>query len=369
MRNLGRGSRTAFAVTGIPGGTDDVEAALLRTRLIEAAKEFSGRGGPRPLTVTVTNQPPESAAESEPRAGATAETEAEREAEREAETGPDEPSIAERARRFTATPPLYAFDRLVLPDRTLDQLLRAVHTVEQRRVLFDEWGLREIQPHPGSAINLEGAPGTGKTLAAHALAHRLGRSLIAARASQLESKYHGEGPKNLAALFHAAREQGAVLFLDEADALMSARFETTTHGSEHAVNAMRSEMLTALDSHEGLVVLATNLVTSYDSAFDSRVWHVRFPAPDAAARAGIWRRHLPEALPLAEDVSPEGLAGVDEVTGRDIRRAVIDAAAEVLRTGRPRVGQADLLAAVERIKAGRPCRAAQAPMSMSGGTG
>ncbi|GAA1131592.1 ATP-binding protein [Streptomyces javensis] len=371
MRNLGRGSRTAFAVTGIPGGTDDVEAALLRTRLIEAAKEFSGRGGPRPLTVTVTNQPPESAAETEPRACATADSEPRVGAttETEAETGPDEPSIAERARRFTATPPLYAFDRLVLPDRTLDQLLRAVHTVEQRRVLFDEWGLREIQPHPGSAINLEGAPGTGKTLAAHALAHRLGRSLIAARASQLESKYHGEGPKNLAALFHAAREQGAVLFLDEADALMSARFETTTHGSEHAVNAMRSEMLTALDSHEGLVVLATNLVTSYDSAFDSRVWHVRFPAPDAAARAGIWRRHLPEALPLAEDVSPEGLAGVDEVTGRDIRRAVIDAAAEVLRTGRPRVGQADLLAAVERIKAGRPCRAAQAPMSMSGGTG
>lgn len=362
VRNLGRGSRTAFAVTGIPGGTDDVEAALLRTRLIEAAKEFSGRGGPRPLTVTVTNQPP-GAAESGPRAGPTAEREA------EAEAGPDEPSIAERARRFTATPPLYTFDRLVLPDRTLDQLLRAVHTVEQRRVLFDEWGLREIQPHPGSAINLEGAPGTGKTLAAHALAHRLGRPLIPARASQLESKYHGEGPKNLAALFHAAREQGAVLFLDEADALMSSRFETTTHGSEHAVNAMRSEMLTALDSHEGLVVLATNLVTSYDTAFDSRVWHVRFPAPDEAARAGIWRRHLPEALPLAEDVSPEGLAGVDEVTGRDIRRAVIDAAAEVLRTGRPRVRQADLLAAVERIKAGRPCRAAPTPMSMSGGSG
>lgn len=107
----------------------------------------------------------------------------------------------------------------------------------------------------------------------------------------------------------------------------------------------------------------------YDTAFDSRVWQVRFPAPDEAARAGIWRRHLPAAPPLAEDVSPEGLAGVDEVTGRDIRRAVIDAAAEVLRTGQPRVRQADLLAAVERIKAGRPYRAGPMPMAASGGAG
>ncbi|MFD5387820.1 ATP-binding protein [Streptomyces sp. NPDC127074] len=367
MRNLARTSRIAFAVTGIPGGADDVEAALLRTRLIEAAKEFSGRNGPRPLTLTVTNQPPGRETGSGPGPGPGPRSQAGPESG--AGPGPDEPSIAERARQFTATPPLYTFDRLVLPERTLDQLLRAVHTVEQRRVLFDDWGLREIQPHPGSAVNLEGAPGTGKTLAAHALADRLGRPLIAARASQLESKYHGEGPKNLAALFHAAREQGAVLFLDEADALMSARFETISQGAEHAVNAMRSEMLTALDHHEGLVVLATNLVACYDTAFDSRVWHVRFPAPDAVARAGIWRRHLPDALPLAEDVSPEGLAGVDEVTGRDIRRAVIDAAAEVLRTGRPRVRQADLLAAVERIKAGRPYRAASTPLSMSGGAG
>ena len=139
---------------------------------------------------------------------------------------------------------------------------------------------------------------------------------------------------------------------------MSARFETTSHGSEHAVNAMRSELLTALDRFEGLAVFATNLVSSYDTAFDSRVWHVRFPVPDEAARARIWRRHLPGTLPLADDVRTQDLAAVDDVTGRDIRRAVIDAAAEALLTGRDRVGQADLLAAVERVKASRPHRPA-----------
>ncbi|MCP9208544.1 ATP-binding protein [Streptomyces sp. NEAU-Y11] len=334
--------RHSFAVSGIPRSADAVEAGLLRTRLIAAAKAFSVSHGPRPLTVTLTNRP-WPADERIPDGADPA-------------PAPDEPSTAERARWFTATAPLYTFDRLVLPEGTLEHLLRAVHTVERRGVLFDDWGLRSIQPHPSSAVNLEGGPGTGKTLAAHAIADRLGRPVIVARGSQLESKFHGEGPKNLAALFHAAREQGAVLFLDEADSLMSARFETTSHGSEAAVNAMRSEMLTALDSHEGLVVFATNLVTAYDTAFDSRVWHVRFPSPDRAARTQIWRRHLPEALPRDDTVSPEALAEVDDVTGRDICRAVIDAAAEVLRTGRNRVGQRDLLDAVERIKAGRPRR-------------
>ncbi|MDX3226101.1 ATP-binding protein [Streptomyces sp. ME19-01-6] len=337
LRPGGAAAHTAFAVTGIPGGTDEVEAALLRSRLIAAVDAFGGHHGPEPLTVTITNRPAD-------RPPAKAEA--------------DGPSVAERAEHFTAAAPLYTFDRLVLPDRTMKQLLRAIHIVERRRTLFEEWGLRTIQPHPSSAVNLEGPPGTGKTMAAHAIADRLGRPLIAARASQLESKYHGEGPKNLDALFHAAATQGAVLFLDEADGLMSARFETTSHGSEHAVNAMRSELLTALDRFEGLAVFATNLVSSYDTAFDSRVRHVRFPVPDEAARAEIWRRHLPETLPLAGDVSPRALAGVDDVTGRDIRRAVIDAAAEALLTGRNRVGQADLLAAVERVKASRPQRPA-----------
>ncbi|MGY0059011.1 AAA family ATPase [Streptomyces sp. LZ34] len=340
VRPGGAAPRTAFAVTGIPGGTDEVEAALLRSRLIAAVDAFGGRHGPEPLTVTITNRPAD-------RPPARAETEV-----------ADSPSVAERAEHFTAAAPLYTFDRLVLPDRTREQLLRAIHIVERRRTLFEEWGLRTIQPHPSSAVNLEGPPGTGKTMAAHAIADRLGRPLIAARASQLESKYHGEGPKNLDALFHAARTQGAVLFVDEADGLMSARFETTSHGSEYAVNAMRSELLTALDRFEGLAVFATNLVSSYDTAFDSRVWHVRFPVPDEAARAEIWRRHLPETLPLAAGVSPQVLAGVADVTGRDIRRAVIDAAAEALLTGRGRVGQADLLAAVERVKASRPQRPA-----------
>ena len=66
-------------------------------------------------------------------------------------------------------------------------------------------------------MNFRGPPGTGKTLAAHAIAHRLGLRIMSARLSDLESKYHGDGPKNLANLFAAATRERALLFIDEAE--------------------------------------------------------------------------------------------------------------------------------------------------------
>ncbi|MGO4420839.1 ATP-binding protein, partial [Streptomyces sp. MCAF7] len=97
--------RPAFAVTGIPGGSDEVEAALLRSRLIAAVDAFGGHHGPEPLTVTITNRPAD-------RPPAKAESEAKSKAGAEAADGP---SVAERAEHFTAAAPLYTFDRLVLP--------------------------------------------------------------------------------------------------------------------------------------------------------------------------------------------------------------------------------------------------------------
>ncbi|MFI0814856.1 hypothetical protein ACH4TX_05980 [Streptomyces sp. NPDC021098] len=83
---------------------------------------------------------------------------------------------------------------------------------------------------------------------------------------------------------------------------------------------------------------------------------MRFPSPDRAARTEIWRRHLPDALPLDGDVRPEQLAEVDDVTGRDICRAVIDAVAEVLRPGRPAglTGGGRGSAGTRRLRSSRP---------------
>ncbi len=338
-----RAAGSTFQVSGIPADAEPRASALLRSRLLSAADAFyrdqqKGRRGA--LSFLVSND--KDASPDKPIGSPGAD--------------PDAISIEDRASYFTAAEPLYDFDFLVLPQETMDQLLLAVDMISVSDIVFDRWNLRKIEPHPSSAINLHGAPGTGKTLAAHAIAARLQRKIIQSKYSQLESKYHGEGPKNLDALFYAAREHNAVLFLDEADALMSQRFETTSQGSEHAVNAMRSELVMSLDRYDGLVIFATNFVRSYDNAFDSRVRHIEFPDPDATARAAIWAHHLPGELPLAPDVSISELAAIDNVTGRDIRHAVIDAATAVALSGRGQVAQADLENAIEKIKERRITR-------------
>ncbi len=350
FRRLLRAQDDEFAVTGIPESMDRSSAAVLRSRLLTAATEAVRGVATGELTVTVTNRvavdddglPTPATANGAVRAG-----------DRTPDRDEDALSIADRASYFVATDPLYSFGQLVLPEEVLDRLQLAVETIELRALVFDTWNLRSIQPHPSAAINLYGNPGTGKTMAAHAIASRLGRKILCSKHSQLESKYHGEGSKNLDALFLAAQQQDAVLFLDEADSLMSRRFESVSQGSEQAVNSMRSELLMCLDNFEGLAIFATNFVQSYDSAFESRIRHVEIPDPDRAARREIWARHLPDELPRSPDVSLDGLAQVDDVTGREIRRAVIDAAVGVARDGRAEVGHADLVAALDAVKESR----------------
>jgi SpoVK/Ycf46/Vps4 family AAA+-type ATPase len=331
------------SVSGIPRIGDAAAESLLRFRLADAAQTFLDDHELSDLAIRVATGPNGSAAPQgrlqDPRADA------------------DVLSIEDRASHFVPVDPEYRFDFLVLPEKTIEQLLLAVHIVQLRSRIFDDWGLRQIEPHPSSAINLHGNPGTGKTLAAHAIADHLQRKILISKYSQLESKYHGEGPKNLDALFHAAQEHNAVLFLDEADSLMSRRFENTSHGSEQAVNAMRSELIMMIDRFEGLVIFATNFVQSYDTAFDTRVRQVHFPDPDRRARAVIWRNHLPARLPQDDSIDVERLAEIDGMCGREIRRAVIDAATTAAVAGGDRVRQEDLDAAARAVLESKITRA------------
>ena len=125
-------------------------------------------------------------------------------------------------------------------------------------------------------------------------------------------------------------------------------------GSEQAINSMRSQLLICLERFRRVVIFATNLVENYDKAFETRIRHIRFLLPDEQGRWAIWRRHLPERLPLAPDVSIDRLAAeIDDVCGRDIKNAVIDAAVRVARRGSTALDMQSLQDAIERIKTAR----------------
>jgi SpoVK/Ycf46/Vps4 family AAA+-type ATPase len=221
------------------------------------------------------------------------------------------------------------FEDVILPPATRRALDTALAQVTQHDLIFNRWGLGERHPTGlALAFNFAGPPGTGKTICAEAIAHSLGRPLLLVRYAELESLWMGETPKNVAAIFRAARNERAVLLFDEADAIAMRRSTSVDSGIQRESNTIVSVLLQELESYNGVVIFATNLAANFDPAFERRIrTHVLFEMPGEAERAQIWRVQLhPSRTPLAGDVDFQDLARRYEVSGGDIRNAVLKAA-------------------------------------------
>lgn len=273
-------------------------------------------------------------------------------------TADNEFDYAQKSKQYVPTEPLYSFDRVILPADVVEKIHDAVGILACEQKVFRDWGLSEIQPHPSTALSFFGPSGTGKTMAAEAIAHKLGKKILKVSYADVESKYHGEGPKMVKAIFLAAQNEDAVLFFDEADSLLSKRLTNVTQGSEQAINSMRSQLLICLEEYHGIVIFATNLVVNYDQAFLTRLISIEFAVPDQETRTKIWRVHLlplddgkPHKLniPLTSDVSIDALAEKYPFVGREIRNAVVSACVSAALAGQSYVSQDDLVKACEKI--------------------
>jgi SpoVK/Ycf46/Vps4 family AAA+-type ATPase len=171
--------------------------------------------------------------------------------------------------------------------------------------------------------------------------------------SGLESKWIGETGKHIAAVFAAARREGAVLFFDEADAIASRR-TANLEGSGRHYNQSVNILLHELERYEGVVIFATNLAANFDPAFERRIQsHVLFRMPNADEREQIWRAHLPPRAPLAADVDLRQLAEVFAIAGGDIRNAMLKAVSLAALADAPDeelcITQEHLLAAAQAV--------------------
>lgn len=257
-------------------------------------------------------------------------------------------------KQYEAQDPRYTFEDLVVSKKVEDELLRKLAIIQKEAKLFDEWGLRAIEKFPCTALNFYGPPGTGKTLAAHAVAKRLNQKILVASYGEIIGQLVGDAARNTNVIFRAATRTNAVLFIDEADALLARRLGNVTHSADMELNSLSNQMLIALENFHGVVIFATNMIHNYDKAFETRVSHIPFPMPDEECRQRLWRRHLPEKLPRTDDVDPVKLAAqIDDVCGRDIKNAVLEAAAQVDQEERTKVELHDLVGAIKRIKDSR----------------
>lgn len=225
--------------------------------------------------------------------------------------------------------PRFDFSQIILSDFVRKEVFDALKVIECKDVVYNVWGFSECDPIPRSVLNFYGDPGTGKTMCAHAIASKLGKKILALNYAEIESKYVGEAPKNLQKAFDIADETDSVLFFDEADSFLGKRIQNVTQGAEQALNSLRSQMLILLEEHSGVVIFATNLVSNFDSAFESRILkHIHFELPNHDARIEIIKKMIPTKLPLSEPISKETLDEASDIlegfSGREIKSAVLE---------------------------------------------
>ncbi|MFO1302108.1 MAG: ATP-binding protein [Burkholderiales bacterium] len=231
-------------------------------------------------------------------------------------------------------------DDLVVPAALDDALGDIAYEARERHAFWTEPNVRRLYSQGRGLVALFcGPPGTGKTMAAQVIAGELGLDIFRIDLSAILSKWVGETAQNLQRTLSRASERNCVLFFDEADALYGKRVEDVKDAQDRFANMDVSHLMMAIESFDGLVLLATNLKANIDAAFLRRVRYcLEFPRPDAAARAEIWRR-LVDAIwgkaamrALACDLPR--IAAID-ATGAQLKNACLSAAFVARRRGEP----------------------------------
>ncbi|MEM0517028.1 MULTISPECIES: ATP-binding protein [Aequorivita] len=218
---------------------------------------------------------------------------------------------------------------LILSDKTLQQIKELEIWLQQNERLFNDWGMN-TRLKAGYRVLFHGPPGTGKTLTASLLGKYTKKPVYRIDLSTVVSKYIGETEKNLSNLFNKAKHKNWILFFDEADAIFGKRTNVRDAHDKYA-NQEVSYLLQRVESHPGLIILASNFRDNIDEAFTRRFQSlISFEMPGPKQREEIWKTNLPKKLIISEDIRWEEISKKYELTGSNILNIIQFCALKVL---------------------------------------
>ncbi|MFX1337961.1 MAG: proteasome-activating nucleotidase [Promethearchaeota archaeon] len=235
-----------------------------------------------------------------------------------------------------------------------EQMQEVRETVElplKKPELFKKIGIE-----PPKGVLLYGAPGTGKTLLAKAVAHETEATFIRIIGSELVQKFIGEGARLVREIFNLAKEKApTILFIDELDAIGSQRLKIATSG-DREVQRTLMQLLSELDGFDirgdVKIIGATNRVDILDPAllrpgrFDRMI---EFPIPDEISREAIFKIHT-RNLNVENDLNIKKFVNLTEgSTGADIKAICTEAGMYAIRRDAEMIKENDFIDAINKV--------------------
>jgi transitional endoplasmic reticulum ATPase len=260
----------------------------------------------------------------------------------------------EPAKEMTAVPNITYDDVGGLKD-AIQKVREMIELPLRHPEIFERLGI-----DPPKGVLLYGAPGTGKTLLAKAVANESDANFFYVGGPEIISKYVGESEERLRKLFAEAQENApSIIFIDEIDAIAPKREEVIGEVEKRMV----SQLLTTMDGlkarGEVIVIGATNRPDSIDPAlrrpgrFDREI---EIGVPDKQSRGEILNIHV-RNMPLEKDVDVNAIAAITHgYTGADLSLLTKEAAIKALRRVLPMINvEEETLPSevLDRIRVGR----------------
>jgi SpoVK/Ycf46/Vps4 family AAA+-type ATPase len=237
---------------------------------------------------------------------------------------------------------------------TLDELLKQVDKNVVTRL--KEWGIKDKRKGIDARIIFYGGAGTGKTITALAIAKSLKKRIISFDCSKILSMYVGESEKNVRKIFDSYKElcvktkSEPILLLNEADQFLSNRVTGTSSGSDKMHNQMQNIFLEQIEKFDGILIATTNLLESIDKAFSRRFnYKIEFTKPTQEQRMELWKKMLPESLPLEDGFDIKKLAK-HELTGGQIEMIIKNTAYKIATLTQPIFTTENFIEQIEKEK-------------------